>query len=68
MSGTTDINLPIEMAGGYLQYDAHVTAGVRSSDARIVQVLDSSTSTTLKIISNSRFEVFWRVEGQSKIL
>ena len=68
LSGTTDINLPIEMAGGYLQYDAHVTAGVRSSDARIVQVLESSTSTTLKIISNSRFEVFWRVEGQSKIL
>ena len=68
LSGTTDISLPIEMAGGYLQYDAHVNAGVQSSNARNVQVLDSSTSTTLKIISNSGFDIFWRVEGQSNIL
>ena len=68
LSGTTDISLPIEMAGGYLQYDAHVNAGVSSSNGRIVQVLDSSTSTTLKIISNSGFDIFWRVEGQSNIL
>ena len=66
--GTTDISLPIEMAGGYLQYDAHVTAGDSSSNVRNVQVLASSTSTTLKIISNLGCEIFWRVEGQSNIL
>jgi hypothetical protein len=51
------------MAGAYGTYTPQVTAGVTSSNARIVQVANTSTATVLKVITNHGIDVFWRVEG-----
>ena len=64
-SGTSSKTQPVEMAGGAGTYTAQTTAMVTSSNARIVQTLDSSTSTTLKIITNNGFNVFWEVRGMA---
>lgn len=62
-SGNNSIPMPITMSGAYGTYTANVTAGVASSDARIVQVLNSSTATTLNVVANNAFDCFWTVSG-----
>lgn len=64
-SGNNSITLPVQMSGGYGTYTASVSAGVASSNARIVQVLSTSNATTLNVITNSAFDVFWQVSGMS---
>ena len=65
VSGTNSITLPVEMFGGYENYTASANAIVSSSDARIVQVLDTSTATTLKVITNAAFDCYWQVSGMA---
>lgn len=64
-SGNNSIPMPITMSGGYGTYTANCNAGVASSNARIVQVLNSSTATTLNVVTNSGFDCFWQVSGMS---
>lgn len=57
------ITLPVQMSGGYRTYAVSVNAGVASSNARNVQVLDTSTATILNVVTNAAFDVFWQVSG-----
>lgn len=64
-SGTNEISLPVQMKGIYKTYSAKVNACVDSSDARNAQILSSSSSTILKVITNSQFDIYWEVKGMS---
>lgn len=66
-SGTISITLPIPMNGDWSTYSAHANVGVTSNNGRIVQILETSTSTTLQVLTNSALRVTWTVMGYSAI-
>ena len=67
-TGSNTVSLPITMANN--NYNALLTAVVQSSNARNVQMQDTSSATELRFICNNTFNVKWYVCGlaQSSLL
>lgn len=60
-TGSNSINLPIPMQNN--KYNASLNAIVSSSNARIVQIQDTSSATALSFICNNAFKVCWQICG-----
>lgn len=65
INGNGSIPLLVQMSGNAKTYTASVNAWVGSVNSRIVQLLDTSTATTLKVITNSPVDVSWMVFGMA---